>query len=66
VRARRIISWALLASVAAYIVLMAAGPLRLMEPVTRFYVGSIAALAIGVSAVTFVALYLITRNRRSG
>ena len=65
-RARHILIWALLAAVAAYLVLMAAEPMGLFEPATRVYVGMIAALAIGLSAVAFVALYMITRNRRSG
>ena len=64
--ARHILIWTLLAAVAAYLVLMAAEPLGLFEPATRVYVGMIAALAIGLSAVAFVALFLITRNRRSG
>ena len=65
-RPRRLIVWALLAAIAAYLLLMAAGPLGLIEPVTRVYIGSIAALLIGLSAVTFVALFLITRTRRRG
>lgn len=65
-RAHHILIWALLAAVAAYLVLMVAEPLRLFEPNTRVYVGLVAALAIGLSAVAFVALYTITRNRRSG
>jgi hypothetical protein len=65
-RARHILIWALLAAVAAYLVLMAAEPIGLFEPDTRVYVGVIAALAIGLSAVAFVALFMITRNRRSG
>jgi polyferredoxin len=65
-RPRRVIGWALLAAVAAYLLLMAAGPLRLIEPATRVYIGSIAALLIGLSAVAFVALFLITRTRRRG
>ena len=65
-RPRRIIVWALLASVAAYLLLMAAGPFGLLEPVTRVYIGSIAALLIGLSAATFIALFLITRTRRRG
>ena len=64
--ARQFITWALLAAVAAYLVLMVAGPLRLFEPVTRIYIGAIAALAIGLGAVALVAIYLATRNRRSG
>jgi hypothetical protein len=65
-RPRRIVAWALLAAVVAYILLMGAGPLGLIEPATRVYVGSIAALLIGLSAVAFVALFLITRTRRRG
>ena len=65
-RARHALIWALLAAVAAYLVLMAAGPLRLFEPDTRVYVGAIAALAIGLGAVAFVALYTISRTRRRG
>jgi len=65
-RARQILIWALLAGVAAYLVLMAAEPLRLFEPATKVYVGAMAAMAIGLSAVAFVALYMTTRNRRSG
>lgn len=65
-RARHILIWALLASVAAYLLLMAAEPMELFEPATRVYVGMIAALGIGLSAVAFVALFMITRNRRSG
>lgn len=63
---RHILTWALLAAVAAYLVLMTAEPLALFGAETRVYVGVIAALAIGLSAVAFVALYMITRNRRSG
>jgi hypothetical protein len=58
--------WALLAAVAAYLVLMAAEPIGLFDPATRVYVGIIAALAIGLGAVAFVALYMITRTRRRG
>jgi hypothetical protein len=65
-RARHILVWALLAAVAAYLVLMAAEPVGLFEPATRVYVGIIAALAIGLGAVAFVALYMITRTRRRG
>jgi hypothetical protein len=65
-RARHILVWALLAAVAAYLLLMAAEPMGLFEPATRVYVGMIAALAIGLGAAAFVALYMITRNRRSG
>jgi hypothetical protein len=65
-RARPILVWALLAAVAAYLLLMAAEPMGLFEPATRVYVGMIAALAIGLGAIAFVALYMITRNRRSG
>jgi hypothetical protein len=65
-RARHMLVWALLAAVVAYLVLMAAEPMGLFEPATRVYVGAIAALAIGLGAVAFVALYMITRNRRSG
>ena len=65
-RARHILVSALLAAVAAYLVLMAAEPMGLFEPATRVYVGIVAALAIGLGAVAFVALYMITRNRRSG
>jgi hypothetical protein len=65
-RARHILIWALLAAVAAYLVLMAAEPMGLFGPATKVYVGMIAALAIGLSAVAFVALFMITRNRRSG
>jgi polyferredoxin len=65
-RARHILVWALLAAVAAYLLLMAAEPMGLFEPATRVYVGTIAALAIGLGAIAFVALYMISRNRRSG
>jgi hypothetical protein len=65
-RTRHILIWTLLAAVAAYLVLIAAEPLGLFAPETRVYVGMIAALAIGLSAVAFVALFMITRNRRSG
>ncbi|HZB69671.1 MAG TPA: hypothetical protein VE403_04835 [Sphingomicrobium sp.] len=65
-RARHILVWALLAAVAAYLVLMAAEPMGLFEPATRVYVGIIAALAIGLGAIAFVALYMITRTRRRG
>ena len=65
-RGRHILIWALLAAVAAYLVLMAAEPIGLFEPATRVYVGMIAALAIGLGAVAFVALYMITRTRRRG
>jgi len=65
-RARQILIWALLAAVAAYLVLMAAEPIGLFDPATRVYVGMIAALAIGLGAVAFVALYMITRTRRRG
>ena len=65
-RARHILIWALLAAVAAYLVLMAAEPMGLLEPATRVYVGMIAALAIGLGAVVFVAIYMITRTRRRG
>ena len=65
-RARHILVWALLAAVAAYLVLMAAEPMGLFEPATRVYVGIVAALAIGLGAVAFVALYMITRTRRRG
>ena len=65
-RARHILVWALLAAVAAYLVLMAAEPMGLFQPATRVYVGMVAALAIGLSAVAFVALYMITRTRRRG
>jgi hypothetical protein len=65
-RARHFLTWTLLAAVAAYLALMAARPLGLLAPETRVYVGMIAALAIGLSAVAFVALFMITRNRRSG
>ena len=58
--------WALLAAVAAYLLLMAAEPLDLLERDTSIYVGGVAALAIGLSAAAFVALYLITRTRRRG
>ena len=64
--ARHNLTWTLLAAVAAYLVLMAAKPLALFGAETRVYVGVIAALAIGLSAVAFVALFMITRNRRSG
>jgi hypothetical protein len=66
VRPRRIVVWALLAAVAAYLLLMGTGPLGLVESGTRLYIGSIAALLIGFSAATFVALFLITRTRRRG
>ena len=65
-RARHFLIWALLAAVAAYLVLMAAEPLQLFGADTRVYVGSIAALAIGLSAAVFIALFLITRTRRRG
>ena len=65
-RARQILVWSLLAAVAAYLVLMAAEPMGLFEPATRVYVGMIAAMAIGLGAVAFVALYMITRTRRRG
>ncbi len=65
-RVRHIMVWALLAAVAAYLVLMAAEPIGLFDPATRVYVGIIAALAIGLGAVAFVALYMITRTRRRG
>ena len=65
-RARHILVWALLAAVAAYLLLMAAGPMGLFAPATRVYVGTIAALAIGLGAIAFVALYMITRTRRRG
>jgi hypothetical protein len=65
-RARHILVWALLAAVAAYLVLMAAEPMGLFEPATRVYIGLIAALAIGLAAVAFVALYMISRTRRRG
>ncbi|MBA3510649.1 hypothetical protein [Sphingomonas sp.] len=66
VRARQIAGWALLAAVAAFAVLMAAGPLHLIDPITRVYVGSIAALVVALSAVAFVAVHFVTRNRRRG
>jgi hypothetical protein len=65
-RARHILIWTLLAAVAAYLVLMAAEPMGLFDPATRVYVGIVAALAIGLAAVAFVALYMITRTRRRG
>lgn len=65
-RARHFLVWTLLAAVTAYLVLMAAEPMGLFGPDTRVYIGVIAALAIGLSAVAFVALFMITRNRRSG
>ena len=65
-RMRPILIWTLLAAVAAYLVLMAAEPMGLFTPETRLYVGVVAALAIGLCAVAFVARFMITRNRRSG
>ena len=65
-RTRHILIWTLLAAVAAYLVLMAAEPLGLFTPETRVYVGMVAALAIGLSALAFVARFMMTRNRRSG
>jgi membrane protein YdbS with pleckstrin-like domain len=65
-RARHFRIWALLAAVAAYLVLMAAVALQLLGAGTTVYVGSVAALAIGVSAAVFIALFLITRTRRRG
>ena len=64
-RARHILISVLLAAIAAYLVLMAAGPLQLFEADTRIYVGAIAALAIVLGGVAFVALHMIARNRRS-
>jgi polyferredoxin len=63
-RAHRAVSWVLLASVAAYLVLIVAEPLELIDPVTRLYVGSIAALAIVVSALAFLTIYIVAHNRR--
>ena len=63
-RPRRVIVWALLAAVAAYLLLMAAGPMGLIDPVTRVYIGSVAALLIGLSSAAFIALFLISRTRR--
>jgi hypothetical protein len=40
--------------------------LQLLGAGTTVYVGSVAALAIGVSAAVFIALFLITRTRRRG
>jgi hypothetical protein len=58
--------WALLVAVAAYLVLMAAEPLRLFGADTRLYIGATAAMAIGLGAIAFVAMYMITRTRRRG
>jgi hypothetical protein len=65
-RGRQILIWGLLAAVAAYLLLMAAEPLDLFGRDTSMYVGGVAALAIGLSAAVFVALFLITRTRRRG
>ena len=65
-RARQILVWALLAAVALYLVHMAAEPMELFDPATRVYVGMIAALAIGLGAIAFIALYMVTRTRRRG
>ena len=65
-RGHQLLIWALLAAVAAYLLLMAAGPLNLLGRDTSMFVGSAAALAIGLSAAAFVAVYLITRARRRG
>ncbi len=62
-RARRIASWALAASIAAYLLLIAGRPLGLIDGETSFYIGSLAAVAIGLSAIAWIAIHIVVHSR---